>query len=377
MTDGSVGGAIYDYRGRLLAMLQYGTLNSVPSVGATLFQTTVGGIKARYLTLLTNPVGISASIIDFPATNYSVRGIGTLERSVGLKTGGVTFAAVGSSATLGDQLISYTSANVSTVFLGSKGTNTPSYQDSVLRSYRDGNSTATVVSADLGLSDTYNDAQVWTTAYWNKGPPIPLSSFCGNSNASTDFIKAKTGTLTQVLFNTGATPFSAQAVAMTHGYQTGEDSTTTFIVAWGNRSKLNTWFTGFSGYIKDSWNLAYPSAPTGDNLFVIAGYGPLGDWTTRFYASLSNDNLFTANTTYDVTYAGGGTDIGITVTNNSSIFINYTVKTGSSYNWFSYTGIVSNCGWPLNSTDAIVSWTDGIPGLVTITAATAPPTALY
>jgi hypothetical protein len=388
MTDGSVGGAIYDYRGRLLAMLQYGTLNSVPdsvpvpSVGATLFQTTVGGIKARYLTLLTNPVpvGISAPIIDFPATNYSVRGIGTLERSVGLKTGGVTYAAVGSSATLSDQLISYTSANVSTVFLGSKGTNTPSYQDSVLRSYRDLNTTAAVVFADdLGLSDTYTDAQVWTTAYWNKGPPIitfPLSSsFCGYSNASTDFIKAKTGTLTQVLFNTGATPFSAQAVAMTHGYQTGEDSTTTFIVAWGNHAKLNTWFTGFSGYIKDSWNLAYPSAPTGDNLFVIAGYES-ADWTTRFYASLSNANLFTAYTTYNVTYTIGN-PVQIDVTNNASESITYFLQAGSSYNWFSYTGIVSNCGWPLNSTNAIVSWTDGTPGSVTITAATAPPTALY
>lgn len=378
MTDGSVGGAIYDYRGRLLAMLQYGTLNSVPSGGSTLFQTTVGGIKARYLTLLTNPVGILAPIIDFPSTNYSVRGIGTLERSIGLKSGGVTSAPVGSSAALSDQLISYTSANVSTVFLGSKGTNTPSYQDSVLRSYRDGNNTATVVSADLGLSDTYTNAQVWNTTYWNKGPPISLSSFCGNSNASTDFIKAKTGSITEVLFNTGLTPLSAQAVAMTHGYQTGEDSTTTFIVAWGNRAELNTWFTGLGGYISESWNLAYPStAPDGANLFVVAGFEPLG-WTTQFYKSGLNANLFTANTTYDVQYDGVNT-VSIYVTNTFPVPITntYTVQVGSSYNWFSYTGIVSNCGWPLNPLNAIVSWTDGTPGSVTIGAVATSPTALY
>lgn len=386
LPNGSVGGAVYDYRGRLLAMLQYGTTNSIPSgggLGAAVFQTIVGGIKARYLSLLTDPLLPLTTTVSFPDTaSLAVRGIGTLERGVGLKTGGLTSAAVGASATLTDQLITYTSTSVSTVFLGSKGANTPSFQDSVLRSYRNGNTSATVVSAALSTSTTYTDAAVFTPAYWNKGPPVVFpppavaSAFCTSANKSTDFIKAKTGTITKVSFNAGPFPGTpqAQAVAMTHGYQTDTTDVTNFIVAWGNPALLNTWFLGLGGYIAASWASAYLTVPTGSNVLAVAGFED-NTWTTFFYVGAGNSNLFTPNTTYNVTYDSANT-VSINVTNSSSDKT-YTLRAGSSYNWFAYTGIQTNCGWPLLIAGAKVMWIDGTPQNVTIAATTTAPTALY
>lgn len=380
LTNGATGGAVYDYRGRLLAMVQYGTPNSVPPSGSTLFQTIVGGVKARYLSLLTD-AGITPTV-TFPVGTLSVRGIGTLERTVGLQVGGVTSAAVGATTVLSNQLMTYASAAVPTVFMGSKGANTPSFQDSVLRSYKDGNVAATVVAADLGTVYNYVDGAVFDVGLtkWNKGPPITSSPFCGSTNASTDFVKAKTGTITRVFLNTGAptVPSALPAVVMTHGYQTTDATDVKFIVAWGNRDQLNTWFQGIGGYIRASWDAKYPFAPpNGNDIFVVAGVFPTG-WNTKFFADITNSNLFTYNTTYDANYTGN--DVTLAVTNVLANSVSYTLSVGPAYNWFAYTGLAANCAWPLKSTGsgyAAVQWTDGTNLPVAIVPVLAAPTPLY
>jgi hypothetical protein len=179
---GSAGGLIFDMRGRLLGMLQYGITGSST---LPVYTNTIGGIKGRYIRYFLDNLAATVSLPTGISTPF--RAITIAERAAGvgsLSTGGVANADVGmlvdpSTQTLVVSTLS-TAPLVAGVRLGSTAPNAPSFTDTVIATGTVASETFQVLNADAPTAITVlvGDAFLGTAAagLWTNGLPTSFAT---------------------------------------------------------------------------------------------------------------------------------------------------------------------------------------------------------
>jgi hypothetical protein len=207
--DASIGAPIFDLKGQLLALVQYGSPNSVYTGRGAVFATVTGGVRANAISYFLSTPGV-AGVVSFPVVSSSsplpVRPIGRWERIPDLISGGLSKAAVGTTTDPATQIMTFaSSATLGIAFpLGILGSNVPAFQDLLLQT-----------PVATGFSVTYGDMAVAlppttttvtgtafdTATYWDNltpscSPPSIIISGRQNMNG----LVAKKSSITNLQF---------------------------------------------------------------------------------------------------------------------------------------------------------------------------------
>lgn len=387
LNNGSTGAPIFNFKGHVIGMIQYGTLNSVPAGGRVVYSQVAGGIKGRYLkyfveSTLASPVGLPSTGAPFA----TVRGIGACERSVALAAGGVANVAVGVPVTDADQLAVLSSTNLGSIRLGEEGQNLPSFQDFILTAHL---ASDTAVDVQNGsAAGTYTPADSYDASLWSpsKGPPSSLcASLATGAEGSTNFEGVYSGAnagLNFVSVNFTAININGSTLALASGdfAATTNGSNKTFdtlrgtILNWGTSVGIANWFNGLSGAdqaVKDAWTTAaaaYGTLPT--YIFVSTGYS-----TSNILVTTIIDSTAVASRTVSIMPTGAST-LDVVIGGHGTITYSYATN---NYNLFSY---ITNAGVQFGScklplTSLTTSWNTGTTTTAAIVLSTAAPTPVY
>ena len=251
LANSSIGAPIFDLRGQLLAIVQYGTPNSDYNGRAAIFTTVIGGIKANYIQYFINKATLSSNV-EFPVTSLAIRPIRRWERSTTLRTGGLSSVAVTSTTSPSTQVITFSSPDVLDslqIPLGVLGQNIPAFQDLVLLA--DIDSTVTVTYGDLlavSTATTVAGTAFVNSTYWSILETCPTSGPSPGNIGDTSIMNAvyvTGGVITNLQFNLDGLNTlrgsQTQYIAMIHGKGGAASTGSQFYITCGLKTAIQPW----------------------------------------------------------------------------------------------------------------------------------------
>ena len=394
LPEGSNGGLIFDFAGRLLGLLQTGNALSAIGGGSALYETTITGIKARYIKyFIDNAVAGANTSLPTLATYTQTRGISTSKRTVADLPGGVTNDAAGVGGA--NQLVSLRSnSEPAAIRLGVLSPNCPSFTDALLE-FADRNGvgdTLTVQSATGGTLTTTGTSSAYIATYsqenWRRGTP-PNSLDCTTGKAVTTQYIACSGQ-GKYFADNGATPCQqltitnlqsakiGEFVAQQHGAADSALNQYAAVIVYGNTQAVNFYIQG-DPFMNDGFQPIPYTNPLAISV-IIGGYGIDGKFA--FANPITNPTgsgvfLISSQADYlQLTYA----DIVNTITTRS-----YTNP--RLYNtWYYITTVKKVSIGPLtyslslnsvDSTACIASYLSGNTASAAITTVSTAPSTIY
>lgn len=392
-TTGAAGSPIFDYRGRLLAILQTGQTNTTLTGN---YITQLTGIKGRYLSYFVNEATAApGSTIELPvAANSTVaRGITLMERLSTLHAGGVSTEVYATATTPTTQLLAITAPVLGTVQLGILAQNRPSLSDALLVATRlNSSGTAITLHGAVPTSiTTIDQTVVYTPAYWTSaGPPqsLCLSIAVPGEQRSTNFaatLQSPPATLLQstVIPITGVTncqPFGpaltavdGEFAAFTHGNGLDPQLHSTVIFVWGSRYGVDAWLTGIGGFVKAAWDVV-KSGVTSAQIIVAGGHDSTDPNGFVFVLANSPPNDATLRTTVPGTI-DTATTINVAV-DGTAISTTFDL-TPNTYNTFSFTTNNRCTTVPVANGSTSVAYAISTPTVTALDTTADPPTTVY
>ena len=383
LPDGALGGPIVDARGKLVALVQYGTPGAAVAYGASKYGRVTGGVKARFLKFFLDNAE-AAAIVALPAlqSGYVSRPITFGDRFggiSGLLAGGAAIAPTLTATSSQVMSIHKTTGTEFYQSLGTAGVNFPNIPEILLASY-DSSAVYELYTSTPGTLTTSANACT-DPAYWNNGAPYypfngspidPLHPY------STSFLWATSrgvalSELTSLIVTGYTSGASGTNYAVScHGTATDTQIHSGAIIAWGSLGSLEVYFAGLGGEGSSSSltntissafaDFASGLAPSVTNVFAVGG--AVGDVYT--FA-----NVPTASSSQSVVLTK--TPAGIDVAVGATTF-NFTY--GSQYSIFDFT--VNNNVMGLSQASDPFKYFASVPGQTVTTPAgsssSAPPT---
>jgi hypothetical protein len=371
---GALGGPIVNYRGKLVAVVQYGNLDAFDAYGSLTYSTVTGGIKARFIRYFLG--SSAASPVPLPASTVTTTGpIRFTERAStpSLLSGGVSLAP--GSTTAATQALNIQTTDFAEV-LGCFGVNFPNLPEIFLATAGGAPATYTLTTAvQNGVASSAPDFALDTT-YWKNGNlpnayiPVQNSLY----TTSMTYVAYTSGALA-----IGAIPFQLYGLANTQtqfGVSTyGNVSDTNIhsgvIIAWGDAGALQVYFdgigtgrAGLTNTISQAWT-AFAGGETGN----VLGVGGVVGSSFVFYDALP----FTT---------GNTADFSVSRTTPTQL----TVEIGGFNQTFSYVPLFNimditknggSCGLVNTAAGDQFTYTTGATTTVTNPTSIATPTKLY
>lgn len=382
-TRGVLGSPIFDYKNRLVGLVQYGTSDAAfPGTSKYKDCLFTGGAKARFIRYFLERVASSAGpdVLTLPVAD-SGRPILVFERGVaGLLPGGV--AALNTYATTVSQSsqVLQVAAGSNVTHLGVVGPNNPSYPETVLKYAQ-----ASVSSLDRyvtagGGTVTYTNSQVYTPTVWSNGTPQALcATGTGERSTNNQIIQSTPGNVeitnnTFVIQVTSSLTSTAFAVT-THGSANDKDTHRMVIVAWGNPASINSWFVGLGGaglepQLVEAWVAYYAGVGSTKPNLVWVG---LVDNNFVFDSTTSASGLYNVT----ISKSSSAVTLGITQPSTSTTF-SASYSYNSLYNIYDFiTNATGTCTQFIAPTGATLQATTAGSSTVAIVDSTAPAGQLY
>lgn len=398
LPDGALGAPIINHRGRLAALVQYGT----PEAGAAynyqeVYGKVTGGIKARYLRYFleqagqpspANPVPLPRlSTTVLPASSLITGPIRFTERTVtsALLSGGVSLnpgSTTKAFQALNVQLDGTDFAQV----LGSFGVNFPNLPEILLTTHAVvAVPTYTITNAVAGAPLTSSSSYTTDVSYWNNGTPNGFSAL-PESLFSTSMIYVAYGagrlalTTVPLQLNGLMDNTAGNFAVSTFGTSSDTQIHSGLVVAWGKLGALDTYFDGIGGLvpglsntIKSAWEAFSQSVSSDEvnpagNVFAIGG-AKSGSFVFEDALTYLAPNATFANIL--VTASAG--NLQVTVASTTPPLLNFDYS--ALFNIFDFTA--SSSAYSLTGSSAFGYTAAGTITYTTAGSSFAVPTPLY
>ncbi len=372
---GALGSPIFDYNNRLVAVVQYGTLEASYPSTSVYNNAPPGGVKGRYIRYFLNQVAASpgTTTVAIPYVALS-RPILVYERAVsGLVQGGVTVVGpYSTTVTPGTQVLELATGS-ETTNLAVSGSNNPSFPDTVLKYSATVSSLSQVITTGGGLL-SLTSGTINTPSYWTNGIPAALCiNPAGAEKSTTNRIAPITPTAIEITNNTfnitlnSSVGINSFAVS-THGSEKDKETHTMVILAWGYPGAINTWFRGLDNpTIVEAWTTYYDALGTSKPNLYWAGL-------------IGNEYVFAspgapvASGTYTINIMKTGPAVTLTI-NGGAYTAAYTYK--PLYDIYDYITTSVSCEQSILVAGSAMTLSTGGSSVVAITSSTAGAGQLY